>query len=53
MRRWTDVRPENRGGGKRRNNEELGVPRRNRFIAHGPREGAAAEPGWLDLERLA
>ncbi len=26
---------------------------RKRIIAHGPREVAAAEPGWLDLERLA
>ena len=26
---------------------------RKRIIAHGPREVSAAEPGWLDLERLA
>jgi hypothetical protein len=26
---------------------------RKRIIGHGPREVAAAEPGWLDLERLA
>ncbi|MCX5890285.1 MAG: carbohydrate-binding protein, partial [Deltaproteobacteria bacterium] len=26
---------------------------RKRIISHGPREVAAAEPGWLDLERLA
>ena len=26
---------------------------RNRIIGHGPREVSAAEPGWLDLERLA
>ncbi len=26
---------------------------RNRIIGHGPGEVAAAEPGWLDLERLA
>ncbi|MGC2691956.1 MAG: hypothetical protein WA228_04610, partial [Desulfobaccales bacterium] len=26
---------------------------RKRIIGHGPREAAAAEPGWLDLERLA
>ncbi len=26
---------------------------RKRIIAHGPREVAAAEPGWMDLERLA
>lgn len=26
---------------------------RKRIIGHGPGEGAAAEPGWMDLERLA
>ena len=26
---------------------------RKRLIGHGPREVLAAEPGWLDLERLA
>jgi hypothetical protein len=26
---------------------------RKRIIGHGPREVSAAEPGWLDLERLA
>ena len=26
---------------------------RKRIIGHGPRDVAAAEPGWLDLERLA
>ena len=26
---------------------------RKRVIGHGPREVSAAEPGWLDLERLA
>ena len=26
---------------------------RKRIIGHGPREVAAAEPGWMDLERLA
>jgi hypothetical protein len=26
---------------------------RKRIIGHGPREVAAAEPGWLDIERLA
>ncbi len=26
---------------------------RKRIITHGPREAAAAAPGWLDLERLA
>jgi hypothetical protein len=26
---------------------------RKRIIGHGPRDDAAAEPGWLDLERLA
>ncbi len=26
---------------------------RKRIIGHGPRKVAAAEPGWLDLERLA
>ncbi len=26
---------------------------RKRIIGHGPREVAAAEPGWLNLERLA
>jgi len=26
---------------------------RKHIIGHGPREVAAAEPGWLDLERLA
>lgn len=26
---------------------------RKRIIGHGPREVAAAEPGWLDLEHLA
>jgi hypothetical protein len=26
---------------------------RKRLIIHGPREVAAAEPGWLDLDRLA
>ena len=26
---------------------------RKRVIGHGPREVAAVEPGWLDLERLA
>jgi hypothetical protein len=26
---------------------------RKRIIAHGPREVAPAEPGWMDLERLA
>ncbi|MGA7578219.1 MAG: hypothetical protein ACLQUW_09475 [Desulfobaccales bacterium] len=26
---------------------------RKRIIGHGPREVTAAEPGWLDLERLA
>jgi hypothetical protein len=26
---------------------------RKRIIGHGPREVAAAEPGWIDLERLA
>jgi hypothetical protein len=26
---------------------------RERIIAYGPREVAAAEPGWMDLERLA
>jgi hypothetical protein len=29
------------------------VSMRKRVIGHGPREVAAAEPGWLDLERLA
>jgi hypothetical protein len=32
-------------------NEE--VSRRKRIIGHGPGKVAAAEPGWLDLERLA
>jgi hypothetical protein len=32
-------------------NEEISM--RKRIIGHGPREVAAAEPGWLDLERLA
>ena len=26
---------------------------RKRIIGHGPRDVAAAEPGWMDLERLA
>ena len=26
---------------------------RKRIIGHGPGEVAAAEPGWMDLERLA
>ena len=26
---------------------------RKRIIGHGPREVSAAEPGWMDLERLA
>ncbi|MGB8992248.1 MAG: hypothetical protein WCD80_09360 [Desulfobaccales bacterium] len=26
---------------------------RKRLIGHGPREVSAAEPGWMDLERLA
>ncbi|MGA7562863.1 MAG: hypothetical protein WBW55_06640 [Desulfobaccales bacterium] len=26
---------------------------RKLIIGHGPREVAAAEPGWMDLERLA
>jgi hypothetical protein len=26
---------------------------RKRIISHGPRDIAAAEPGWMDLERLA
>src|SRR4030066_370540 len=29
------------------------VSMRKRLIGHGPREVAAAEPGWMDLERLA
>jgi hypothetical protein len=32
-------------------NEEVSM--RKRLIGHGPREVSAAEPGWLDLERLA
>jgi hypothetical protein len=32
-------------------NEEVFM--RKRIIGHGPREVAAAEPGWMDLERLA
>jgi hypothetical protein len=32
-------------------NEEISM--RKRIIGHGPREVAAAEPRWLDLERLA
>jgi hypothetical protein len=32
-------------------NEEVSM--RKRIIGHGPRKVSAAEPGWLDLERLA
>jgi hypothetical protein len=32
-------------------NEEVFM--RKRIIGHGPREVAAAEPGWMDLDRLA
>ncbi len=32
-------------------NEEVSM--RKRLIGHGPRKVSAAEPGWLDLERLA